>query len=101
LYRSFGICLIIAGFEKYLKYGIFPYLNLHWQPIYPAAVIATGIVFVALCWLPLSLVEKLRHDKKTRDELQQMQDLLASDEPVYPTRKQRHKNRRHHERRKR
>ena len=52
--RIFAAGLLIAayGWTRYLKYGVFPYLNWKMQPVYPIGVIVIGVVFAALAFLP-------------------------------------------------
>jgi len=47
-----GLAVVLYGYVMWHKHGIFPYLNSKMQPMYPAGVIAVGVVIGMLAFLP-------------------------------------------------
>ena len=47
-----GGLLVLYGITKFHQHGVFPYLNLYRQPVFPAAVVMIGVAFGALAFLP-------------------------------------------------
>lgn len=67
MFLAVGVFVSAYGWTRYVKYGVFPYLNRRMQPLYPIGVIAIGVVFAALAFLPNHL--RIERDRKSRGVL--------------------------------
>ena len=63
VFLALGAFILGYGWTRFIKYGVFPFLNHKMQPVYPIAVIIIGIVCMAMAFLPYHL--KIERDPKS------------------------------------